>query len=43
MTLREQILRNAGLLLEDDGEQRTAESSSYLDGLKKLMVTRLEG
>lgn len=37
MTLREQILRNAGLLLEDDGEQRTAESTSYLDGLKKLI------
>ena len=37
MTLREQILRNAGLLLEDDGEQRAAESTSYLDKLKKLI------
>lgn len=37
MTLREQILRNAGLLLEDDGEQRATESTSYLDGLKKLI------
>jgi len=37
MTLREQILRNAGLLLEDEGEQRAAESTSYLDGLKKLI------
>ena len=36
MTLREQILRNAGLLIEDD-EQRAAESTSYLDGLKKLI------
>ena len=36
MTLREQILRNAGLLIEDD-EQRTAESTSYLDKLKKLI------
>ena len=37
MTLREQILRNAGLLIEDEGEQRAAESTSYLDGLKKLI------
>lgn len=37
MTLREQILRNAGLLLEDEGEQRAAESTSYLDELKKLI------
>lgn len=39
MTLREQILRNAGLLLEDEGEQRAAESTSYnyLDNLKKLI------
>lgn len=37
MTLREQILRNAGLLIEDDDEQRTAESTSYLDKLKKLI------
>ena len=37
MTLREQILRNAGLLLEDEGEQRAVESTSYLDELKKLI------
>ena len=37
MTLREQILRNAGLLIEDDDEQRAAESTSYLDELKKLI------
>ena len=34
MTLREQILRNAGLLVEDENEQ---EKSSYLDTLKKLI------
>ena len=34
MTLREQILRNAGLLVEDENEQ---EKPSYLDTLKKLI------
>jgi len=36
MTLREQILRNAGLLVEDENEQEE-QKLSYIDTLKKLI------
>ena len=36
MTLREQILRNSGLLIEDENEQEE-QKLSYIDTLKKLI------